>query len=59
MNFRWVEVNLETKFSCGKIGRMEDVKNSYNLKSSGIKYNFLDFMELQIYGKKLEDFDFE
>lgn len=28
---------------------MEDVKNSYNLKSSGIKYNFLDFMELQIY----------
>lgn len=38
---------------------MEDVKNSYNLKSSGIKYNFLDFMELQIYGKKLEDFDFE
>lgn len=38
---------------------MEDVKNSYNLKSSGIKYNFLDFMELQIYDylwQKIERF---
>lgn len=54
-----MEVNLETKFSCGKIGRMEDVKNSYNLKSSGIKYNFLDFMELEIYDylwQKIERF---
>lgn len=42
MDFRWLEINLETSH-CGRIGRMEDVKNGYNLKSSGIKYHFFGF----------------